>query len=238
MPKRFVFRQVCIRDIEVYLADGEIRSKNHTSSQRCHQTSYQEIVQRRGTTMFKMPHGGVVNDYVPFYFSPVTSFTFTIHKGNVDLRSPDGEVLCKASDEDRMFFVCEVASFLNSELNYCFSDFPLNSMAPMPALQCDLANLTSHIHWTLFDEKPVTAKIPEIGYDGVCQYFKNQVSPPERQNRSQKRMAEFLVKNAVPLSQVACIVAKNPEIQHSLQRAMDASIWNIPVYAKPGCFFA
>jgi hypothetical protein len=237
VPKRFIFRQVCSRDLPIFLNDGEIRSKNHTGSQYCHQTSYREIVERRGTGMFALPHGGVVNDYVPFYFSPITSFTYTIHKGNVDLRSPDGDVLCKASDDERIFFVCEVDSFSGSGLNYCFSNFALNSRAPMPALECDLAKLADHVHWSVFDDRPLKAKIPEIGYEGVCEYFSSQDSPPERQNRSQKRMAEFLVKDAVPLTHIVCIVAKTPAMQQSLQHVMDASNWSIPIHAKPGCYF-
>ena len=178
-----------------------------------------------------------MNDYVPFYFSPITSFTYTIHKGNVDIRSSDGEVLCKASNDERIFFVCDVDSFGGTFLNYCFSNFALNSQAPMPTLEHDIKKLAGHVHWDVFDESPMVAKIPEIGYDGVCGYFNNQASPPKRQNRSQKRMAEFLVKDAIPLSHVACIAVKTPAMQHSLQQVMDASAWRIPIYAKPGCYF-
>ncbi len=237
MPKRFVFRQVCSRDIDVFLADGEIRSKNHPAGQPCHQTSYQDIVDRRGTDIFSMPHGGVVNDYVPFYFSPITSFTFTIHKGNVDLRCPKGEILCKATDDERVFFVCDVEALEGSDLEYCFSDFALNSLAPMPTLESDLNLLSTHVHWDVFDEAPFVAAIAEIGYKGVCRYFHNQESPKERQNRSQKRMAEFLIKESVPLSRIACIVVKTPSMQQDLQQKVTASAWNIPVFVKPGCYF-
>jgi hypothetical protein len=92
MPSRFVFRQIYYGDLDCFLADGEIRSKNHPNMQACHQTSYQEIVDRRGTAEFQMPCGGVVNDYVAFYFSPLTAFTFTIDRGNVNLRDLDGSI--------------------------------------------------------------------------------------------------------------------------------------------------
>lgn len=80
MPDRFIFRQVYYKDLKTFLADGEVRSKNHKSPQLCHPTSYPNIVNRRGTDAYQMPCGGVVNDYVPFYFSPITAFTFTIYK--------------------------------------------------------------------------------------------------------------------------------------------------------------
>jgi hypothetical protein len=184
-----------------------------------------------------LPHGGVVNDYVPFYFSPISSFTYTIHKGNVDLSSPQGRPLGKATDDERIFFVCPVDGFEGSCLDYCFSNLALNTQAPMPALECDLSKLASHVDWSVFDDTPSVAHIPEIGYEGVCSYFVNQASPPERQNRSKKRMAEFLVKGAVPLSYVACIVAKTQTMQQSLQTVMDASKWRIPIFAKRGCYF-
>lgn len=237
MPKRFIFRQVCYLDLPIFLCDGEIRSKNNPNTQRCHQTSYQEIVARRATSLFTMPHGGVVNDYIPFYFSPITSFTYTISIGNVDLRSPGGDVLRKASDSERIFLVCDIDGFSQSALNYCFSNFALNSMAPIPAVECDIGKLNEHVYWDLFDESPKVADISEIGYEGVCKYFASVASPPERQNRSQKRMAEFLVKDAVPLSYVTCIIAKTPEMQQNLRQMMAVSRWNIPIYAKPGCYF-
>ena len=236
MP-RFVFRQVQSQDLALFLRDGEIRAKNHAAPQLCHQASYQEIVNRRGTNEFDIPTGGVVNDYVQFYFSPITGFAYTINQGNVALRSPSGEDLGTATDADRVFFVCAVESFSGSGLQYCFSNFPLNSRAPMPVVKTDLAELETHVHWGVFDEGPRCGHIPEIGYDGVCKFFFNQDSPPERQYRRQKRMAEFLVQGAVPLSHVACIIAKSTAMRDQLQQQVDASRWRIPVYAKPGCYF-
>lgn len=236
MPDRFIFRQVYCGDLATFLTDREIRAKLHIAGQRCHQTSYQAIVDRRGTAEFPMPCGGVVNDYVPFYFSPLTSFTYTIHKGNVPLTSPTGINLGVARSEDRIFIVCKVDDFRNSGLQYCFSNFPLNSEVPRPILNSNLDELETHVFWDVFDEFPHSANIPEIGYNGVCSYFHN-TDAPERQLRRQKRMAEFLVRDAVPLSLVKCVVANNLALRDRLQRVMDVSGYNIPIYVNAGCYF-
>lgn len=221
-----------------FLADGEIRAKNCTPRQACHQASYQQIVDRRGTQDFPTPCGGVVNDYVPFYFSPVTSFTYTIYKGNVTLVAPDGRELGKATEDDRVFFVARPLRVAEAALTYCFSDFALNSHAPLPTLEDDLARLEEHVHWGVFDEEPLTARIPEIGYTGVCKYFKNAATPPERHTRSQKRMAEFLIRSIVPLDVIDCVVAKTDQVGDTLHKMMRASAWNIPIHVKRDCYFS
>ena len=117
MPERFVFREVDYRDIRTFLRDGEVRSKNHTSPQACHQTSYQNLVNRRGTDIFQVPGGGVVNDYVAFYFSPFTSFTFAIHRGEkVTVVDPQGRPLGPSRLEDRVFVVCKVSAIAEAGL--------------------------------------------------------------------------------------------------------------------------
>lgn len=236
MPQRFIFRQVHYVDIPTFLEDGEIRAKNHENPQACHQASYQEIVNRRGTAEFELP-AGVVNDYVPFYFSPITSFTFTIHKGNVSSISPSGVDLGVANDEERVFFVFPVDVFQGSGLDYCFSDYALNSQAPLPSIETDLSILEQHVHWNVFDEAPYVGAIPEVGYSGVCSWFHNMATPPTRQLRSQKRMAEFLVKRAVPVQLACCLVAKSSSIGDNVSQMMAASRWNIPIITKRGCYF-
>jgi len=100
-----------------------------------------------------------------------------------------------------------------------------------------LANLETHVAWSMFDDPPFKAQITEIGYGGVCEYFASRASPQKYQNRSQQRMAEFLVKDAVPLSLVTCIVAKDEKMKQHLHPMMDASHWDIPILVKPGCYF-
>lgn len=237
LSDRFIFRQVYWKDLPIFLRDGELRAKNHASAQVCHQTSYPEIVNRRNSQQFPMPNGSVVNDYVPFYFSPITSFTYTIFKNNVPLISPSGANLGMACEDDRIFLVGRPTSIGYSGLTYCFSDHALNSNAPLPTIETDLNKLESHVHWDVFDETRDKAKIPEIGYPGVCRWFHNMASPAHKMTRSQKRMAEFLVQGEIPLDHIECIIAKTDAMKHKLEAMMCASDWDIPIYAKSGCYF-
>lgn len=237
MPNRFIFRQVHFEDLPIFLADGEVRAKNHLAPQSCHQTSYQDIVNRRGTDEFQMPNGCVVNDFVPFYFSPITSFTFTIYRKNVPLISPTGVELRKACEDDRIFLISSPQTLVGSGLFTCFSDYALNSQAPMPTIETDISKLEDHVHWNVFDEHPMVAAIPDIHYAGVCKWYHNMATPPERMTRSAKRMAEFLVQGAVPLAKIMCIVVKTDAMRDTLRAMMAASGWNIPILTKRGCFY-
>jgi hypothetical protein len=235
VPNRFVFRQVDYRDILTFLNDGAIRSKNFNPTQHCHQTSYQNLVNRRNTAIFQIPGGGVVNDYVAFYFSPVTSFTFTIHKGNVPVVSPTGADLGASQLADRAFVVCKVETLAGSGLDCCYSDSALNSNALLPTIINDLSAIENHVHWKMFDEHPLTAAIPEIGYAGVCKWFHSRMTPQHLQ-RKERRMAEFLVRDSLSLEFVECIVTPNAQRTSFLQQQMDSSRWSIPIYDKAGCF--
>lgn len=236
MPERFVFRQIDSRDIPTFLADGEIRAKNHKFHQRCHQTSYANLVNRRGTALFQVPGGGVVNDYVAFYFSPFTSFTCSIHRGGVEVIDPQGHRLGMSSMENRAFLVCRVSDLATAGVSCCYSDFALNSDALAPTITDDLSQIEQHVHWDVFDEYPMTASIPEIGYGGVCKYFGPRATPPRYQLRREKRMAEFLVCSSVPLAQVSCIVTPSDGMKAQAEAQMAASQSRIPICSKPGCF--
>ena len=237
LPDRFIFRMVYYEDCAVFFRDGAIRSKNAQPQQPCHQTSYAQIVSRRGERGMLTPAGHVINDHVAFYFSPITSMAYTIHKGNVPLVSPSGRRLGQASMNDRVFFVANVKRFKDAGLEVWFSDIACNSMAPMPKFESDLNKLEQHVAWDLFDEDPKRAAIPEIGYNGVKNVFMNMDDPERYQNRSQKRMAEFLVKDAMPLSMFDCIITKSDSIKSEVRGMMKDTGVNLPVYSKPGCYF-
>lgn len=236
MLERFIFRQVDYRDVPTFLADGEIRSKNHPNQQVCYQTSYSNLVDRRGTSQFQLPFGGVVNDCVALYFSPLTSFTYAIHRGSVQVTPPNGGVQTQSRLEDRVFLVAKVSDLYRAGLQCCFSNYALNSAVPKPEIVNDPCLLEEHINWELFDEDPLAGCIPEIGYGGSCRYFTSKDTPERYQRRTPIRMAEFLVRTAIPFRLFTCVVAPNEQRKTLIQQAIQAAGYQLPVFSKPECF--
>ncbi|TCS63685.1 DUF4433 domain-containing protein [Varunaivibrio sulfuroxidans] len=222
MTDRHIFRMMHFQNVERILQDGAIHAKNFRT-QPGYQISYENIVNKRGT-VYRTPAGDVVNDYVPFYFSPRTSMAHTISKENVPLRDPSGTKVGVANMDDVIFMVSHTSHFQNAALPFWFTDVACNSGAMVPEYKNDFSELQSHVEWSLFDETPTVATIPEISYNGVCRYFFDRDNPPEHSNRSTKRMAEFMVKDQVPLKFIDCIVTKNETIKQSVEAWIQADL--------------
>jgi len=223
-------------NIPQFLADGAVWAKNHDPMQPCFQTSYAGIVERRGTEEFQTPCDSVVNDFVPFYFSPITAMAYAIHVGNVSLRDVNGEEIRTATSEDIVFLVSITDHFENADLPFYFTNVACNNRVEIPRFENDLAKIGTHIDWSLFDEAPYKAMIPEIGYNGVCQYFHSR-DVGVHGNRSAQRMAEFMVRDELPLRYIDCIITKTAAIKAIVEQQIQASHWDIPVHAKQDCYF-
>jgi len=233
---RHIFRLTYYKNIIQFLTDGAIWAKNHVPMQRCYQTSYANIVNRRGTAEFQTPCGCVVNDFVPFYFSPVTAMSYTIYRGNVDLRGCDGVKIGVARSDEIVFLVSNTQHFQDIGCLIYFTNVGCNSQVIVPKFKSDLSDLDTHVNWPLFDELPKKAQIPEISYDGVCKYFLDKDDGIHKSRNSQ-RMAEFMVKEEVSMSYIDCIIVQNEDIKIKLDQQMQNSDWDIPIYVKPGCYF-
>lgn len=112
----------------------------------------------------------------------------------------------------------------------------MNSTVPAPVIETDLNLLATHINWSMFDEDPLASSIREIGYGGSCQYFHSRATPERYQLRKPIRMAEFLVRTAVPLNLFACLVTPNEQRRVLIQQQVNEAGYQLPVFSKPGCF--
>jgi len=127
---------------------------------------------RRARRQVPVAAGGVVADYVPFYYAPRSPMLYSIHCGNVpDCHHPQTELVYLVTDADTLFRrqVCCITD-RNAVLNHAW----------FSANQTDLETL---IDWPLM----------------VARYWNNT---PEDLSRKERRMAEFLAHQFVPWNQV------------------------------------
>jgi len=195
--------------------------------------SYDHINSRRDH-QYQMNDGCVLHDFVPFYFSPITAMAFAIHRGLVPLTGPDGSSQGNADVDDVAFVVCNSDRLISEEYPIRFSDRACNTVG---ATFYDDDSQLDQIHWAVFNDTPLTAVIPEIGYNGVCKFFANRDAPAMYRNRKAERMAEFMVKDQVSMQHVDCIVVKNHKIENNVKGWLAQNGYDLPLLVKPDCYF-
>jgi hypothetical protein len=114
--------------------------------------------------------GGMVGDYVPFYYAPRSPMLSSIESGNVEGASSDQRRL--------VYFVGSTEAIEAAGLPCVCTDG--NAATAITRFSDDLGNLSTMIDWPLMEEH----------------YWANT---PEDPDRVRRRMAELLVHEAVPL---------------------------------------
>lgn len=128
------------------------------------------------------PPGGLLHDYVPFYFAPRSPMLMAIDGGRVercpwrqaDIVHIETTVERAAADGQFVFF--------DRNATYAYAD-----------AFTDLAKL-DRVAWDLILEAP--------RLDGFCKYFNDKSDPERYVGRREKRMAEFMVHGRLPLDRI------------------------------------
>ena len=111
----------------------EQRQSNYTD------IAYQQIQCRRAIKQVPCAVGGVLHDYVPFYFAPRSPMLYTIHKGNVP-GYRDGQTLI-------IHLVAEIEAIANQNLAFSYTDG--HAIMEYSDFYDDLNFLDSAIDWNL-----------------------------------------------------------------------------------------
>lgn len=133
-----------------------------------HEVGNRGIKERRRRTAVKVDPGGVVADYVPFYFAPRSPMLFAIHKGNVEGYDDGIDPL--------VYLVTSVERLVGLDL--CVVTTDRNAVLPY-ATHVPAAGGLDHVDWDLMQAR----------------YWSATADEPDRVER---RMAECLVHRHVP----------------------------------------
>lgn len=142
-----------------------------------------EIKQRRRGQPVTCPPGGVVGDYVPFYFAARSPMMYLLWQGRVPSFAGD--------HHDLVYFVSHVDRMVEAGLDFVISD--RNAAKALADFTNDVAALGD-----------LTTAEPHSGFvDWPLMEATMWNNTPDDGERMERRMAEFLVLDAVPLDLLA-----------------------------------
>ncbi len=151
------------------------------------------------------PPGGLVHDFVPFYFAPRSPMLYAINGGRV--------AGCPWRQGDIVHFETTVQYVVG--LGRLFVFYDRNATLAFSTPHTDLADLDSAVAWDLLTEAPQL--------DGFCRYWQNTAAEARYADRMERRQAEFLVKDDTPLSCMTRLgvmdAARQAQVQAMLAKA-------------------
>ena len=173
-----LFHITAISNLDGIFRTGALLAKNHGVQYA--NIAHQGAQGARSARSVPNPPGGVIHDYVPFYYAPRSPMLYAINGGRV--------AGCGLRQGDIAHLEFTVDSVLADGSPFVI--FDRNATLPYAAAYVALADLDK-IAWQIFFESPLVG--------GFSQYFHDRPSPPHHADRREKRMAEFIVRSRVEL---------------------------------------
>lgn len=191
------------------LQDGCLHCQQQlgTSGQHPVNIAHIGIQDRRALTTVPCGPGGILHDYVPFYFAPRSPMLYAIHRGNVE--TYDG------GQTPLVYLVSTATHIQQAKQQFVFTDG--HPTVAFTQFYTELADLT-HVDWPLMR----------------AQYWNDTPQDPDRKRR---RQAEFLVYNQVSLSTLIGIGLINERIQQHVEELLAAQPIKLPVRVRRNWYY-
>lgn len=103
----------------------------------------QDIKSRRRVRRVPVPPGGVVADYVPFYFAARSPMLYAIHMGNVDTYT--------GGQSELVYLVTSIDALVDHRLAAIFTD--RNAALEVARFGTDLAIIDKYVDWDLMEAR-------------------------------------------------------------------------------------
>jgi hypothetical protein len=215
-----LFHITAIANLQAICAAGALLSKNAGAAAGI---DYQNIAHQgaqgaRAARMVPNPPGGMVHDYVPFYFAPRSPMLSAIQHGRVaNCAWRQGDIVHLESTVDRVVSGGEPFVFYDRNATLAFSQ-PYTDLARLDA-----------VAWDLLTESP--------RLDGFCKYWQNRFNVERHADRMERRQAEFLVRDRVSVDRFLRIGVLDEERAAEVRAILAAGGVNLPVEVKTDWYF-
>lgn len=179
-----LFHITAIANLPAIFAAGKLLSKNSGAAAGI---NYQNIAHAgaqgsRAVRAVPNPPGGMVHDFVPFYFAPRSPMLFAINGGRV--------IGCPWRQHEIVHFETTVQKVVSLGQPFVFYD--RNATLAFSVAYTSITEMETAIAWDLLTEAPQL--------DGYCRFWHNTQANARYADRMERRQAEFLVKDNAALS--------------------------------------
>ena len=191
-----------VLDNGLYCGNSAVRAPNWIS------IGNPELISKRATHPVQLPPGGLLNDYVPFYFTPFSPMLLNIKSGRAGItqRSNDEIVILVSSLHRVAADVSLRWLFTDSHAYYQWANY-----------YSDLQHL-DQIDWPILQARD----------------FKRDPDDPAKFERYQ---AEALVYQHMPVSTLLGVVCYTPALKQNIDQQVAARGLKLAVHARPGWYF-
>lgn len=190
-----------ILDNGIHSGNSDVRSSQWVS------IGNQELINKRANLLVPRLPGGVLNDYVPFYFTPFSVMLANIQSGRSGI--------VRRSNSEIVIFVSSLRKVAEFGLPYLFTD------------------KHAYFHWTSFYGD--LADLDKVDWDLLQRRdFKRDPEDPEKLARYQ---AEALVYKHVPISALLGVVCSTDGVREQIAKKIEQKGLNLEVHMRPAWYF-
>lgn len=169
--------------------------------------AYSDVQDKRAATPVPVPPGGVLHDYVPFYFAPRSPMLYTIHRGNVHQYNEGQRPL--------VYLVSTAQHVMKAARPFVFTDgHGIIKITNFFNQESDL----HHVDWDLMRER---------------QWADTNADP----DRKRRRQAEFLVHQFFPWTFIVGIGTYNSTIKEKVEYLISGQTYKPLVKIKRAWYF-
>lgn len=167
----------------------------------------QELIDKRVTRPVPPPSGGMLSDYIPFYFTPSSMMLYNI---------VTGRGVARQSREDIVVLVSSLPHLQQLGVPFLFTD--RHAYLANAEFSTRLQELAAFVPWDLLQNRD----------------FKRDPEHPEKTDRYQ---AEALVQHHLPVSALLGVGTYTDEVRAAVEAQVGARRLQLKVVTRPNWFF-
>lgn len=207
LMKALIWRIVHRQNVPWILANGLHAGNSATQSPDWVTIGNQDLINRRACRAVPLPPQGVLNDYVPFYFTPFSPMLYNIHTGRGGVRM--------VQNDDIVIFVSSMYQVADMGLPFVFTD--RHAYLRTATYYNNLVDLNA-IDWLLLQRRD----------------FQRDPNDPVKVERYQ---AEALIYKHMPINALKGAICNTQIVQEELQEQAERLGVRLDIFHRPNWYF-